>query len=193
MIVDKEFLSLEEVTHLKNVMCEDPKWNFPWIFHKSTNIKTDNCAILDGDNIVDSPQFVHMAMFNKQKQSPFADNCISILNQFAKKNNIRVDDIIRIKANMILKNCDAGIHYPHVDADKDHLVFLYYVNDSDGDTIFFNEKYDGSKIDNLTVMSRVSPESGKAVVFDGRTYHASSSPSIGDYRCVINIDFIGSL
>jgi ectoine hydroxylase-related dioxygenase (phytanoyl-CoA dioxygenase family) len=94
---------------------------------------------------------------------------------------------------MILKNCDAGIHYPHVDADKDHLVFLYYVNDSDGDTIFFNEKYDGSKIDNLTVMSRVSPESGKAVVFDGRTYHASSSPSIGDYRCVINIDFIGSL
>lgn len=193
MIIDNNFLSIEEIKHLQNVMYEEPRWKFPWIFNKSTNIKTDNYAILDGKNIIDSPQFVHMAMFNKQKQSPFADTCISILNKFSSKNNIIVNDIVRIKANMILKNGNSGMHYPHVDADKNHLVFLYYVNDSDGDTIFFNEKYNGDKIDSLSIMKNVSPESGKAVVFDGLTYHASSSPVKSDFRCVINIDFIGSL
>lgn len=193
MIIDKEFLSIEEIKYLQNVMYEEPKWNFPWIFNKSTNIKTDSYAIIDRNDVVDSLQFVHMAMFNKQKKSPFADNCISILNKFAVKNNITVKDVVRIKANMILKNGNKGIHYPHVDADKDHLVFLYYVNDSDGDTIFFNEKYNGSKINDLSIMTSISPESGKAVVFDGLTYHASSNPINSDFRCVINIDFTGNL
>ena len=42
------------------------------------------------------------------------------------------------------------IHDPHIDFDFPHIASIYYVNDSDGDTIFYNQKtYDLNQIDNL--------------------------------------------
>jgi ectoine hydroxylase-related dioxygenase (phytanoyl-CoA dioxygenase family) len=82
---------------------------------------------------------------------------------------------------------------PHIDADISHLVFIYYVNDSDGDTVFFKQKFNGFPVKNLDEEFRISPKAGTAVLFDGNQYHASSSPVNSDYRCVLNIDFLGHL
>jgi hypothetical protein len=77
---------------------------------------------------------------------------------------------------------------PHVDSNEDHMVFLYYINDSDGDTYFFNERY-GEDPKEFTVMQTVTPEAGKAAVFSGDIFHAPSAPIKSNYRAVINIDF----
>ena len=69
----------------------------------------------------------------------------------------------------------------HNDLDFNHWVFLYYINDSDGDTIFFNDE--GSEI------KRISPKKGRIVFFDGSIKHTGSSSS--HLRAVLNIDFIG--
>ena len=62
-----------------------------------------------------------------------------------------------------------------------HMVALYYVNDADGDTFFFDR--------NREVINRVTPKKGRMVVFDGLTLHASSMPS-KDYRISLNLGYV---
>lgn len=68
---------------------------------------------------------------------------------------------------------------PHVDGPYPHYVCLYYVNDSEGDTTFFGLS------PNDPVSFKVTPKRGRIVVFDGATYHASTSPKQGK-RAIIN-------
>lgn len=88
----------------------------------------------------------------------------------------------------------------HVDFYEPHYTMLYYVNDTDGDTVFstvhqssltemenecvkFNYVNENSKI-----CKTVSPKKGRCVIFDGLIYHASSTPT-QDERFVINYNF----
>lgn len=79
----------------------------------------------------------------------------------------------------------------HIDVIYDHLVVLYYVNDTDGDTFIFDKtKQDYNDLPNgvqLNVIKRVPPKMGRAVVFNGHRYHSSSTPT-KDVRCIINFN-----
>ena len=84
-----------------------------------------------------------------------------------------------------LKNIDTSIvDSPHIDLDPgdEHIVVLYYVNDSDGDTIIYNEREESST---YTEKQRVTPKQGRVVIFDGRQYHTAQQPSNGT-RCIVN-------
>lgn len=93
---------------------------------------------------------------------------------------------------------------PHVDDCRPHIAFLYYVNDSDGDTVLFNQTFDDIPYDQyptsefvkelptkLSIYKRVSPKRGRALIFNGNKYHASSTPS-KNVRCIINADLMNS-
>ena len=71
-------------------------------------------------------------------------------------------------------------HNAHVDQNYPHIVGLYYPNDSDGDTFFFD--------DDLNVIHREPVERGKMVVFDGKWKHSSSSPT-KNIRYSLNINY----
>ena len=75
-----------------------------------------------------------------------------------------------------LKNIDISeVDSPHVDIDNfRHFVVLYYVCDSDGDTIIYNEKEYGLK--KYTERQRVSPKQGRCVIFDGTQMHTAEQP-----------------
>ena len=80
-------------------------------------------------------------------------------------------------------NINSYLHNnPHVDNLSPHIVFLYYVCDSDGDTFIFSTDKDDS-----TVTKQVSPKKNRALIFDGGIYHASSKPKDSN-RCVINFN-----
>jgi len=70
------------------------------------------------------------------------------------------------------------------------------VNDSDGDTIIYNETADdiqnlpGLDTSMLTIKQTVTPRKGRVVLFNGRRYHSSSTPTT-DKRCVINFNVTG--
>ena len=68
---------------------------------------------------------------------------------------------------------------PHVDRKEPHFVCLYYVNDSEGDTIFYNNK---------EITQKVSPKKGRIIFFNGSIKHSGSHPSTKT-RTVININF----
>ena len=74
---------------------------------------------------------------------------------------------------------------PHTDMQFKHFVMLYYVCDSDGDTIIYNEKMISEK--GFTVQKKVTPKQGRVVLFDGALYHTAQQPN-NNIRCVVNYD-----
>lgn len=127
--------------------------------------------------------------------SPAHQYFMNVFKAFCKQHKIEYKEIYRIKLNWLPQSYNKddagdGWHVPHVDMGDDHKVFLYYVNDADGPTIFFKETYDNWDGESkLTVDTRVDPKAGRGVMFDGKTYHASSSPMESPYRIIINVDF----
>ena len=70
---------------------------------------------------------------------------------------------------------------PHIDMNRPHTTALYYVNTSDGETVFFDE--------NNNEIRREKPEQGKVVIFDGSIYHASSCPTTTTNRMTLNFNY----
>ena len=75
------------------------------------------------------------------------------------------------------------IDLPHIDiCNKIHIVGLYYVMDSDGDTVIYNERRES---ETYTIKERVSPKQGRMVIFDGGLFHAAEQP-LNSTRCIVN-------
>ena len=106
-----------------------------------------------------------------------------ILYNFCSSQNIILYQELagRLFLNFPLKNSE-NFHYIHNDLPEPHWVCLYYVNDSDGDTIFFD--------DDENEIKRVSPKKGRIAFFDGSIKHCTSTPS-KNKRVVLNFNFIG--
>ena len=89
----------------------------------------------------------------------------------------------RFKANLYTLDSGYGDHYhtPHLDASQGCLTALYYVNDSDGNTFFFDE--------NIKVIHKQEPKKNTLIVFTSNTIHASSPPRKTNFRSTINMVF----
>lgn len=94
---------------------------------------------------------------------------------------VKIQNINRLKFNLLLKQNIGKDQYntPHRDPGK--YSFVYYLNDSDGDTFFFNE--------DMSVSNRVTPKKNSGVLFDSTVLHASANPAITDARFVLNFVF----
>ena len=91
--------------------------------------------------------------------------------------NIKLIDIIAARLFITVPHKTSLDHYaPHTDRPEEHLGLIYYVNDSDGDTIFFE---DGKE------SKRVTPKKGRVVLFDGSTLHAGGFTT-DNPRCIVN-------
>tara|TARA_B100001142_G_C14023996_1_gene535466 strand:+ start:27 stop:365 length:339 start_codon:yes stop_codon:yes gene_type:complete len=105
-----------------------------------------------------------------------------------------------MRANLTLPNKTSTLdhHMPHIDSFFEHWNAIYYVNDSDGDTVIFNETnddYDAGKDDimriqsnDFTIKQRIEPKQGRVVIFPGKYYHSSSFCKDSPYRAVINMN-----
>ena len=73
---------------------------------------------------------------------------------------------------------------PHIDLDEGerHIVVLYYVVTSDGDTVIYNER---TQSDVYTVKQKVTPKQGRVVIFDGGLYHTAQQ-ALRKHRCIVN-------
>lgn len=114
-----------------------------------------------------------------------------LVKDFSSGENVLLDSL-RVNMSLPLKNYpDNAVGNPHVDNDffgDNKYTALYYVNDSDGDTILYNETYDKEIPDTLTEQIRVRPERGNIIIFNRNILHSGSLPSIGS-RIVINLNY----
>ena len=116
-------------------------------------------------------------------ESPFDYMLFNILYNFCNTQNIEILDVIAARAFLMVPPPKPSLSVIHTDVGNPHWVCLYYVNNSDGDTVFFED-------DEVTEIKRVSPKKGRIVFFNGLIKHAATFPSLNP-RSVVNFGFIG--
>ena len=146
--------------------------NFGWFYNPTTSYK---------EKIPDTFQFIHK----------FYDEVYNSASYYYEKafylfhaTGIKYEKFLRIKANFTVPSLKLGTKHQHIhrDIEEENIsTFLYYVNDSDGDTIFYD--------DNKKEIKRFKPKKGTGLVFKSNILHAGSNPVKYDKRMIINFNF----
>ena len=132
---------------------------------------------------VDTPYFSHSSCDGGKPSSIHFDQLSEIVKHldFEKVNY----QVYRVKSNLQFNvtGCKKTNHLPiHMDKiTEGDKTLLYYVNDSDGDTLFFDN--------DLNITKRVTPKKNRAILFDSNMLHAGANPIKNETRIVINIIF----
>ena len=189
VLVIDDFISTEYQEQIKNTLIGEALFNgheFPWHYIEDVTA----CGDHDSQH---RPALYHQYMdFINEDQKPvvdskFHDLFVPLLQRGSfkglgttKVNALQGRSFLQFPLN--LKNYD--VDNPHIDLVEGHkhIVVLYYVCDSDGDTIIYNEK---TKSDEYTIKERVTPKQGRVVIFDGGLYHTAEQP-LNNVRCVVN-------
>lgn len=143
-------------------------------------------------NTKDSIQFTHMAVWNGEPDSKFWPLFLPLTFQAENLFNVRLQ-VVRCKVNATYPTVgflDNQYNPPHKDQeDPNMMVGIYYVNDSDGDTLFFEEPASNFTTDEFKVVTKVSPKKGNFVLFPASVLHAGRPPIVAPSRYVINFNF----
>ena len=165
----------------------DGKYPFPWYY-------IDDITLREGHpRSQRRPGFAHEYVkyygedeITGKQVSRFHRIFIPMLQNACRKLGIMDVNVLQgrsfLQVPLNLKNRD--VDTPHIDIyDRDNFfVVLYYVCDSDGDTIIYNERKESKK---YTIKQRVTPKQGRVVIFDGRLFHTAEQP-INNTRCIVN-------
>lgn len=169
---------------------------FPWQYYANVNYRVRpseapgrETLIQDATRFQESHGFSSVIYPGNEDTHWFATPR-RILDSFSEKNGFRIERLLRVKANLLVCSPEPNPKpfTPHVDMPKPHWAMVYYVNDSDGDTVIFDKMYPDPA--NAAVLHSVSPKKNRAVMFDGRHYHSGTVPARHDVRIVINFDFL---
>ena len=103
--------------------------------------------------------------------------------------NFKITEILRTRLGRTVNIGTSGYANPHVDFTFPHLTMLWYLNDSDGDTVIYNEKFSEENNNKLTVKMKNTPKKNQALLFNGLHFHSSGIPSKSLDRIVLNVNF----
>jgi hypothetical protein len=171
-MIIKSLLPNSYANEIKSALMSDV---FPWYFNEH----------IIPENKSKSCQFTHTIIKNNEYKSDIVNLIKPIIYFIEDKTNIQIKNIHRIKANLrtqenISTNCKYTIHQDINNIN--YKSFVYYVNDSDGETILFDDN-------KLTEKLRIFPVSNNGILFDSKTWHTSSAPINYNRRIVINFIF----
>ena len=161
-------INLNQQEEIKNFFLSN---NFPWYFIPD---------ITDNNNLQKRPGLQHFFIDNREKNSPYINLIKPIIDNSCLKIKFKYNNIERVKSflQFPLNLTDYSVDTPHIDNKNKHLVVLYYVISSDGDTIIYNR-------DKKSILKSITPKQGRVVIFDGTYFHTAEQPK-NKNRCVIN-------
>lgn len=177
IFVQKELLKIVKDPIIKWTLYEMPSLGY----QKNTKFIQDTLA------------FGHIVYHKIKNIDEFYSSYFMELFQSQIKKRLKKNvDIIRIQISLIPPNSNYSANYmpPHTDFNLAHNTLIYYINDCDGDTYFFNEMYpDATENSIFSIKTTITPKQGRACIFDGQRFH-SASPSKNNIRIIINVNFI---
>jgi hypothetical protein len=118
--------------------------------------------------------FTHNFVVNGNKNSEALDVVQPLFNKYIKNKIINFKTILQLPLNISTKTYDT----PHKDIKTPHTVYLYYVLDSDGETVLFKNK---------KIFKKIKPKKGRLVIFEGEVLHTAYQPK-KNIRCILNIN-----
>ena len=184
-----DILPEQEYQILKNIFTY---FKFDWHYLPSTVLPEvkEMVRSVNSHVLYDSEQFVHV-LYDQQPVSEYWDIVKPIINNIEQKQKIKIVELGRVKANLLIKSRDTRrlINTPHIDKDVEgwHSM-VFYVNQSDGDTVLFDKK-SNQGFENLNIIDSHSPKANCAVMFESDRYHTSSNPVDNTTRIVLNFIF----
>ena len=155
----------------------------------------DNEGLIKDDKTFPAYQFVHLiknVAIQPAPMSPAYESVFQAVNIIANKCGYVLKEDKRLKFNLLMPHPDFNntmYNIPHIDDTKytnEIWNIIYYPEDYDGDTIIFNEKWDGKKPKELTIRERIKPQENSAIMFKCDIWHTSSMPIKSPYRVVLN-------
>lgn len=182
----EDIFDKETQDFIENISMSD----VPWFYYQDISGVRNQ---FKDSNYFSSGGFSHVAFNDGKPNSLLFDEMLNLKNLvslMAKKFNATVEDFYRIKLNLttpVYGYKESNFCSPHRDLVIPHYVFLYYINDSDGDTIFFENSKNWMEED-LKIYRRITPKKGSCVLFDGSIYHTQSNPIKSAVRLNINAD-----
>ena len=191
-IIEKPYQELIKETLIggdKPPTIDEPEKPFPW-YYISDITDSDHESTFQGRF-----GFTHQYVTPEDGICcPFHNLFLGLIQNSCKKLKIKEIDVLNGRSflqtptNIPKDKVDS----PHVDLIVPHFVMLYYVCDSDGDTLIYNEKtkfaacYPDSEM-KFTLKKKVSPKQGRVVLFDGIHFHTAEQPN-HNIRCIVNYD-----
>jgi hypothetical protein len=169
------FLPTEMADKLEEVFSSH---EFPWFWRPSTTHGVDEGSEGSGDY-----QFVHIVYYDNEPQSQLFEIVRPLLFEFEKATSLVIKDIYKIKANLLPKQrledaeVEESIHIDIDKGDKKYISIVYYVIDSDGDTVIYDDKG----------VVKANPIKGDAVYFPSYIRHRATPPVLNKRRIVLNI------
>jgi hypothetical protein len=169
-------LSKEEANFVENFLIGS---DFPWHFQPKSVSYSSEYA--DDDRYREISFFSHVFHKNYKQQSGHAWVAEKALERFTVVTGIPVGEIIRSQANLTHPiNGPQLASVPHIDDFvRDHNVLIYYANDSEGETIIY---------ENGEIAFRVPPQKNRFVIFDGSTFHSGMLPVNNATRLILNFN-----
>lgn len=187
-IIDDNFLKKERVEELKEIIMHKT----PFFFLDKGGAAQDGIHGISGDKFIDYPILINSNMEDFGPESLFY-NAKDVVSTFLKSNGLKLKSISRSRSNLSYPSIDRRHTPPHVDDADDHYTFIYYVNDSDGDTNLYEQHFDGATVrtqDDLTLFKGITPKAGRGVLFKGTRFHTWQPPFETKARCIINMNIL---
>ena len=120
-------------------------------------------------------------LFQENRESSYTYNIFyPAVLQILESLNLKNKKILRLRLGMTTAYNEKLINNSHTDFEFEHETILLYLNDSDGNTIFYDKKG--------KIIKEIQPKKNKIVYFNGLIPHSSSKPYENTYRIVLNIN-----
>jgi ectoine hydroxylase-related dioxygenase (phytanoyl-CoA dioxygenase family) len=185
-----EVASIVDLEYQKAIYSYLTNVEFDWHFMNDATDELANNA-LDNSN---TPGFGNLIYYHKHEHNPHLEFFQPLVDAVEKHSNLKINKLLRVRAGFLL-NTKYVMHHqpykhntPHRDYEQEHYTVVYYVTQSDGETVVFHET---EKAEKYYPMHKSMPEPGKMLVFNGLHYHASTCPKMFTKRIAITINFAG--
>lgn len=166
------FLPIELVETLRASICNS---EFPWYWRESSKYGVVSKGQKDY-------QFIHNVFYDGKPLSEMFPATEELIKAFVNTTGIEFIDINRIKVNLTTpstlseQELDEAIHFD-IAAEGEYLSIIYYVDDSDGNTLLYE---DGK------ILVSQPPVKGTAFFFPSNMLHRHTPPTVHKRRLVIN-------
>ena len=138
-------------------------------------------------NVIDKGQIIHHLYYDHKAQSEHYDFFRTVFDE----TKIPIKQMLRMKINVTFpivgykehnhQMCHQDINNPEQRPDLKFKSLIVYINESDGDTMFFEDN---------RIIKRINHERGKGILFDSGLKHAGQNPMKHNTRIVLNTIFI---
>jgi hypothetical protein len=172
-------LAEQQANYLEKIVSDN---FFPWFYFANTHDFDEHNQISYG--------FQHTAMQSGNENSQFCEIAKFVTLAVADAAGVVVDSIVHLRFNLLTKQTEKISPHYHTDIPESffvehpgfgkHYSALYYINSSDGCTIFEDNQQE------------IEPIKNTGIVFDGALRHSASYPRTNTTRLVLNMNFFSN-